>query len=203
MTLHAWRALLTRLRRPRCESLGVLLHEIEETLPADATPGSGRCRVLARARRHGVSDAAGELETPDRLDGVARAERATRLPALVPSLADCVRLASAALSGSSPGMPSDDARAEPSSARDGAAEEVDRARRAAGGARRRLSSKKPSSGFCSTPSGSSSRSATTSPTGGSTARTTTCSPRKRVWRASWPSPRHRFRTSTGSSWVAR
>ena len=95
MTLPAWRALLTRLG-DRLESLGVTLHEIEESLPADATPGSGDAAYWL--------ERAGDGRRPigrrswRRLTGWTApldAERATRLPALVPSLADCVRWASA------------------------------------------------------------------------------------------------------------
>ncbi len=130
MTLPAWRALLTRLS-DRLESLGVTLHEIEESLPADATPGPGDAAYWLERAGKAVSDRQMELESLTGWTAALDAERAARLPAFVPSLADCVRWANAALSGSSPGMPSHEVRGAIERARGAAEEAIERAERLA------------------------------------------------------------------------
>ena len=57
------------------------------------------------------------------------------------------------------------------------------------------------SGSCSTPRASCSRSAIASPTARSIPAATTCWHPRRGWEASWPSPRATFRPGTGSCWA--
>ena len=69
--------------------------------------------------------------------------------------------------------------------------------------RRGKCTKRCSSAFCSIRSAGSSRSATARLRARSIQAATTCSPQRRAWRASWPSPRTTCRRATGFGSVAR
>ena len=107
MTLTAWQALLARLR-DRLESLGVTLHEIEESSQAGAaSPAADAAYWLERAETIVVQRQAVLEELTAWMTRVGSAA-ASQIPALVPSVGDCVRWASTALDGSTAAaVPSD------------------------------------------------------------------------------------------------
>ena len=131
MTLTAWQALLARLR-DRLESLGVTLHEIEESSQAGAaSPAADAAYWLERAETIVVQRQAVLEELTAWMTRVGSAA-ASQIPALVPSVGDCVRWASTALDGSTAAAVPSDVRSAVEAAKRSAEDLIDRAERLSG-----------------------------------------------------------------------